>query len=148
MSPAGPGHRQAQSNGGRCCVLACDRALLRDRLPKNHRQSPASPQGPPAAPQAPIFRILCRRPPATMLRRERAVTLVPSSCPPPPLHERVRVLSSHRRPQYSTDASNVCIYYCSTYFKAVRVGGGGQWRTCATRDAEPRPVWTSLPIAH
>jgi hypothetical protein len=27
-------------------------------------------------------------------------------------------------------------------------GGGGQWRTCATRDYEPRPVWTSLPITH
>jgi hypothetical protein len=26
----------------------------------------------------------------------------------------------------------VCVYYCSTYYKAVRVGGGGQWRTCAT----------------
>ena len=22
---------------------------------------------------------------------------------------------------------------------------GGYWRTCATRDDEPRPVWTSLP---
>jgi hypothetical protein len=43
----------------------------------------------------------------------------------------------------------VCVYYCSTYYKAVRVGGGGeQWRTCATRDYEPRPVWTRLPITH
>jgi hypothetical protein len=25
-------------------------------------------------------------------------------------------------------------------------GGGGQWRPCATKDYEPRPVWTSLPI--
>jgi hypothetical protein len=25
-------------------------------------------------------------------------------------------------------------------------GGGGYGRTCATRDDEPRPVWTSLPI--
>jgi hypothetical protein len=25
-------------------------------------------------------------------------------------------------------------------------GGGEQWRTCATRDYEPRPVWTSLPV--
>jgi hypothetical protein len=27
-------------------------------------------------------------------------------------------------------------------------GGGGiwDWRTCATRDDEPRPVWTGLPI--
>ena len=43
----------------------------------------------------------------------------------------------------------VCVYYCSTSYKAVRVcGGGKQWRTCATRDYEPRPVWTSLPITH
>jgi hypothetical protein len=27
-------------------------------------------------------------------------------------------------------------------------GGGGYGRTCATRDDEPRPVWTSLPITH
>ena len=26
--------------------------------------------------------------------------------------------------------------------------GGGYGRTCATRDDEPRPVWTSLPITH
>ena len=40
----------------------------------------------------------------------------------------------------------MCVYYCSTFDKAVRVGGGGEWRTCATRDDEPRPVWTRLPI--
>ena len=46
----------------------------------------------------------------------------------------------------------VCVfYYCRTYYKAVRVGGGGEWRTCAMRDDEPRPVWIawmSLPITH
>jgi hypothetical protein len=43
----------------------------------------------------------------------------------------------------------VCVfYYCRTYYKAVRVGGGGEWRTCAMRDDEPRPVWMSLPITH
>jgi hypothetical protein len=43
----------------------------------------------------------------------------------------------------------MCVfYYCRTYFKAVRVGGGGEWRTCAMRDDEPRPVWMSLPITH
>jgi len=43
----------------------------------------------------------------------------------------------------------VCVfYYCRTYYKAVRMGRGGEWRTCATRDDEPRPVWTSLPITH
>ncbi len=35
-----------------------------------------------------------------------------------------------------------------TYYKAVRVGGGGEWRTCAMRDDEPRPVWMSLLITH
>ena len=39
-------------------------------------------------------------------------------------------------------------YYCRTYYKAVRVGGGGEWRTCAVRDDEPRPVWMRLPITH
>ena len=44
---------------------------------------------------------------------------------------------------------DVCVfYYCRTYYKAVRVGGGGEWRTCAMRDDEPRPVWMSLPITH
>ena len=38
-------------------------------------------------------------------------------------------------------AELVCVfYYCRTYYKAVRVGGGGEWRTCAMRDDEPRPV--------
>jgi hypothetical protein len=32
--------------------------------------------------------------------------------------------------------------------KAVRGGVGKQWRTCATRDCDPRLVWTSLPITH
>jgi hypothetical protein len=44
---------------------------------------------------------------------------------------------------------DVCVfYYCRTYYKAVRVGGGGEWRSCAMRDDEPRPVWMSLFITH
>jgi hypothetical protein len=44
---------------------------------------------------------------------------------------------------------HLCVFYfCRTYYKAVRVGGGGEWRTCAMRDDEPRPVWMSLPITH
>ena len=39
-------------------------------------------------------------------------------------------------------------YYCRTYYKAVRVWGGGEWRTCAMGDDEPRPVWMSLLITH
>jgi hypothetical protein len=31
----------------------------------------------------------------------------------------------------------VVVYYYSTQYKAVRVGGGGQWRTCAKRYDEP-----------
>ena len=27
-------------------------------------------------------------------------------------------------------------------------GGGGEWRTCAMRDDEPRPVWMSPIITH
>jgi hypothetical protein len=42
----------------------------------------------------------------------------------------------------------VCVYYCRTYYKAVRGGGGGECRTCAMRDDEPRPVWMSLLITH
>jgi hypothetical protein len=48
-----------------------------------------------------------------------------------------------------TDPYIVCVfYYCRTYYKAVRVGGGGEWRTCDMRDDEPRPVWMSLLITH
>jgi len=42
----------------------------------------------------------------------------------------------------------VCVYYCRTYYKAVRWGGGREWRTCAMRDDEPRPVWMSPLITH
>ncbi len=34
----------------------------------------------------------------------------------------------------------VCVYYCNTYYRAGLGGGGGEWRTCATRDYEPRPM--------
>ena len=40
----------------------------------------------------------------------------------------------------------MCVYYCRTYYKAVRVGGEGEWRTCAMRDDEPRPVWIPVPV--
>jgi len=42
----------------------------------------------------------------------------------------------------------VCVYYCRTYYKAVRGGGGGEWTTCAMIDDEPRPVWMSPLIAN
>ena len=54
-----------------------------------------------------------------------------------------------RADRVSICPKRVCVfYYCRTYYKAVRVGGGGEWRTCAMRDDEPRPVWMSLPITH
>jgi len=34
------------------------------------------------------------------------------------------------------------------YCFAVRVGGGGSWRTCAMRYDEPRLVWTRLTTTH
>ena len=37
--------------------------------------------------------------------------------------------------------THVCDYYCSTFDKAVRVGGGGEWRTCATRDVSRSVHW-------
>ena len=41
----------------------------------------------------------------------------------------------------------VCVYYCSTYYKAVR-GETMEDMCIATRDHELRPVCTSLPITH
>ena len=41
--------------------------------------------------------------------------------------------------------SGACVYYCRTYHKDVRVWGG---ETRATRNDEPKQVWTSLPITH
>jgi hypothetical protein len=49
---------------------------------------------------------------------------------------------------YGRTCATCVFYYCRTYYKAVRVGEGGEWRTCAMRDDEPRPVWMSLPITH
>jgi hypothetical protein len=43
----------------------------------------------------------------------------------------------------------VCLLLQYLFQRCSRGGGGGkQWRTCATRDYEPRPVWTSLPNTH
>ena len=47
-----------------------------------------------------------------------------------------------------TRGTKVCVCLLLQYLfqSCSRVCGGKQWRTCATRDYEPRPVWTSLPI--
>jgi hypothetical protein len=66
-------------------------------------------------------------------------------------NRRVRALSQLKQAKIMFTGcclGSVCVYYCSTYYKVVRVGGGGWWRTCATRYDEPRPVRTSLPITH
>ena len=43
----------------------------------------------------------------------------------------------------------VCVFVTAgPSTKLFAWGGGGYWGTCATRDDEPRPVWTSLPITH
>ena len=44
----------------------------------------------------------------------------------------------------------VCVCLLLQYLlqSCSRVCGGEQWRTCATRDYEPKPVCTSLPTTH
>jgi hypothetical protein len=50
----------------------------------------------------------------------------------------------------SVDAGGmcVCLLLQDLVQRCLHGGGGGYGRTCATRDDEPRPVWTSLPITH
>jgi hypothetical protein len=43
----------------------------------------------------------------------------------------------------------VCVFITAgPITKLFAGGGGGEWRTCAMRDDEPRPVWMSLLITH
>jgi hypothetical protein len=42
----------------------------------------------------------------------------------------------------------VCLLLQDLVQSCLRGGGGRNGRTCATRDDEPRPVWTRLPITH
>jgi hypothetical protein len=42
----------------------------------------------------------------------------------------------------------VCLLLQDLVQSCSHGGGGGYGRTCATRDDEPRPVWTRLPITH
>jgi hypothetical protein len=50
----------------------------------------------------------------------------------------------------STVCCSVCVFITAGPSTKLFTwgGGGGYGRTCATRDDEPRPVWTSLPITH
>ena len=50
---------------------------------------------------------------------------------------------------HPTKVVDVCVFITAgPSTKLFAWGGGGYWRTCATRDDEPRLVWTSLPITH
>ncbi len=42
----------------------------------------------------------------------------------------------------------VCFITAGPITKLFAWGGGGEWRTCAMRDDEPRPVWMNLLITH
>ena len=46
-------------------------------------------------------------------------------------------------------AGGVCVFITAgPITKLLAGGGGGEWRTCAMRDDEPRPVWMSPLITH
>ena len=64
--------------------------------------------------------------------REEAVTAA-GAFHSAPARPALRRTFSGRRVHHA----GVCVYYCSTYYKAVREEDGGKWRTCATRDYEP-----------
>jgi hypothetical protein len=97
----------------------------------------------------------------------------PPPPPPPPLSQsavesRYRVYFLVICSQLCVNYCNVCVYYCRTYCNSQRcvclllqyllqncsrrAGGGGTMEDMCyvytTRDYEPRPVWTSLPITH
>ena len=63
-------------------------------------------------------------------------------------------MSAHMRPKApfsSPSDSNleVCVFITAgPITKLFAGGGGGEWRTCAMRDDEPRPVWMSPLITH
>ena len=41
-----------------------------------------------------------------------------------------------------------CVFLTAVPITKLLARGEGEWRTCATRDDELRPVWTSLPITY
>jgi len=42
----------------------------------------------------------------------------------PTTHE-LQLTNYNIRPLLQNNSASVCVYYCRTYYKAVRVGGGG-----------------------
>ena len=59
------------------------------------------------------------------------------------------LLGSRDQEPNRRDPWGVCVFITAgPSTKLFAWGGGENLRTCATRDDEPRPVWTSLPITH
>ena len=60
--------------------------------------------------------------------------------------------SGHRNSTSTSFGSRLltkgCVLLLQDLLLSCSRGGGGEWRTCAMRDDEPWPVWTSLPITH
>jgi hypothetical protein len=56
-----------------------------------------------------------------------------------------RVYISSSAPESERIDTPRCVCLILQYLLQSCSRGGGQWRTCATSDYEPRPVWTSLP---
>jgi hypothetical protein len=59
------------------------------------------------------------------------------------------VLGGPRTPCVAIERDGVCVFITAgPSTKLFTWRGGGYGRTCATRDDEPRPVWTRLPAHH
>jgi hypothetical protein len=69
-----------------------------------------------------------------------------------PLHKvfaKIKVDSPDSGTSAWTEIFLLCVFITAgPSTKLCAWGGGAYWGTCATRDDEPRPVWTSLPITH
>ena len=47
--------------------------------------------------------------------------------------------------QFLVEFVQVCVFITAgPMIKLFAGGGGGEWRTCAMREDEPRPVWMGL----
>jgi hypothetical protein len=100
------------------------------------------------------------RVPGRMGRRHVAFGVVEDQSParsafvvlPEPRGKAVNELQPRRRfvplPGLEVDCRSACLLLQDLVQSCLHGGEGGYGRTCATRDDEPRPVWTSLPITH
>jgi hypothetical protein len=86
-------------------------------------------------------------------RRKGYCFVCPSLMFPPP-HPSLKVAPPQGVLSYDQIADvvvvvSVCVFISAgPSTKLFTWGGGGYGRTFATRDDEPRPVWTRLPITH